>query len=162
MEKCRQLFTIRPRWTIFHTSEQEVGMTRTRLWLGALVIGWAWALTGCGTWMHGDHQSVTLFTTPADTKVVVDDLVHMLAPGTVNLSRKADHSATFAKDGYDSATYTIKRTWSWWVVADVLGCAIIFSPFCIMHDIDEGGYYTFDEKIYFTLDRKTVETPSTK
>lgn len=141
----------------FHTSEREVPMMQTRRWLGAAVIGCAWALTGCGTWMHGDHQSVTIFTTPAETKVVVDDVVHMLAPGTVNLSRKADHSATFAKDGYDPATYTIKRTWSWWVVADVIGCAIIFSPLCIMHDIDEGGYYTFDEKIYFTLDRKTTE-----
>jgi hypothetical protein len=70
------------------TSEQEVGMTRTRHWFGAIIIGCAWALTGCGTWMHGDHQSVTLFTTPAENNVV-DDLVHMLAPGTVNLSRKA-------------------------------------------------------------------------
>ena len=132
-------------------------MMPTRHWLGFALGSCLLTLTGCGTWMHGDHQSVTLFTTPADTNIVVDDVVHMLAPGTVTLSRKADHRATFAKDGYDSATYTIKRTWSWWVVGDVLGCAIIFSPLCIMHDIDEGGYYTFDEKIYFTLDRKTVQ-----
>ena len=122
-------------------------MRPTRHWLGFALGSCLMALTGCGTWMHGGHQSVTLFTTPADAKVVVDDVVHMLAPGTVTLSRKADHRATFAKDGYDPATYTIKRTWSWWVVGDVLGCAIIFSPLCIMHDIDEGGYYTFDEKI---------------
>ena len=137
-------------------------MMPTRHWLGFALGSCLLTLTGCGTWMHGDHQSVTLFTTPADTKVVVDDLVHMLAPGTVNLSRKSYHSATFAKDGYDSATYTIKRTWSWWVVGDVLGCAIIFSPLCIMHDIDEGGYYTFDDKIYFTLDRKTAEPAPAK
>lgn len=137
-------------------------MLPTRHWLGFALGSCLLPLTGCGTWMHGDHQSVTLFTTPADTKVVVDDLVHMLAPGTVNLSRKSDHSATFAKEGYDSATYTIKRTWSWWVVGDVLGCAIIFSPLCIMHDIDEGGYYTFDDKIYFTLDRKTAEPAPAK
>ena len=137
-------------------------MMPTRHWLGFALGSCLMALTGCGTWMHGDHQSVTLFTTPADAKVVVDDVVHLLAPGTVTLSRKTDHSAAFAKDGYDSATYTIKRTWSWWVVGDVLGCAIIFSPFCIMHDIDEGGYYTFDEKIYFTLDRKTAEPVPTK
>lgn len=137
-------------------------MMPTRHWLGFALGSCLMTLTGCGTWMHGDHQSVTLFTTPTDAKVVVDDVVHLLAPGTVTLSRKADHSATFAKDGYDSATYTIKRTWSWWVVGDVLGCAIIFSPLCIMHDIDEGGYYTFDEKIYFTLDRKTAEPVPTK
>lgn len=40
--------------------------------------------------MHGDHQSVTLFTTPADTTIVIDSRVYMLAPGTANLSRKAD------------------------------------------------------------------------
>lgn len=137
-------------------------MMQTRRWLGAVVLGCAWALTGCGTWMHGDHQSVTLFTTPADTAVVVDDTIHMLAPGTLTLSRKTDHSATFAKDGYDPAAYTITRTWSWWVVGDVFACAIIFSPLCIMHDIDEGGYYTFDDKIYFTLDRKTTEPLPTK
>ncbi len=140
----------------FQTSAQEVFMTRTRYWLGALIILATGTLTGCGTWMHGDHQSVTLFTTPPDTNVVVDDVVHMLAPGTITLSRKADHRATFAKNGYDPATYTITRTWSWWVVGDVFACAIIFSPLCIMHDIDEGGYYTFDDKIYFTLDRQTA------
>ena len=25
-----------------------------------------------------------------------------------------------------------------------------------MHDIDQGGYYTFDDKIYLTLDRRTA------
>lgn len=27
-----------------------------------------------------------------------------------------------------------------------------------MHDIDQGGYYTFDDKIYLTLDQKS-DTP---
>jgi hypothetical protein len=26
-----------------------------------------------------------------------------------------------------------------------------------MHDIDSGGYYTFDDKIYLTLDRRVTE-----
>jgi hypothetical protein len=25
-----------------------------------------------------------------------------------------------------------------------------------MHDIDQGSYYTFDDKIYLTLDRRTA------
>ena len=50
-------------------------MTLTRRWLGFVLAGMVLTLTGCGTWMHGDHQSVTLFTTPADAKVVVDDVV---------------------------------------------------------------------------------------
>jgi hypothetical protein len=29
-----------------------------------------------------------------------------------------------------------------------------------MHDIDQGGYYTFDDKIYLTLDRRTASEPT--
>jgi hypothetical protein len=53
------------------------------------------------------------------------------------------------QDGYESTPLKIDRTWSWWVVGDIFGCFIIFSPLCIAHDI-EGGYYTFDDKIYVT------------
>jgi hypothetical protein len=32
-----------------------------------------------------------------------------------------------------------------------------------MHDIDQGGYYTFDDKIYLTLNRRmTSELPPSK
>ncbi len=29
-----------------------------------------------------------------------------------------------------------------------------------MNDIDQGGYYTFDDKIYLTLDRRTASEPT--
>lgn len=133
-------------------------MTQGRIWLGVVLIGCAWAFTGCGTWMHGDHQSVTIFTTPPDADVIVDESIHLLAPGTVSLNRKGNHHAIATKDGYDPTMMTLARTWSWWVVADVFGCLVILSPFCIMHDIDEGGYYTFDDKIYITLDQKASDS----
>lgn len=120
------------------------------------MMGFAVVLSGCGTWMHGDHQSVTIFTTPPDANVVVDERVHLLAPGTVSLNRKGNHHAVATKDGYDPTAMTLSRTWSWWVVADVFGCLIVFSPLCIMEDIDDGGYYTFDDKIYITLDQKSA------
>jgi hypothetical protein len=126
-----------------------------RLSATVCVTALAGVLTGCGTWMHGDHQSVTIFTTPPDANVVVDEQIELLAPGKASLSRKADHHAVATKDGYDPTVMTLSRTWSWWVLGDVFGCMIIFSPFCIMHDIDEGGYYTFDDKIYLTLDQKS-------
>jgi hypothetical protein len=78
----------------------------------------------------------------------------------VTLSRKGNHLAQVNKDGYQPTSLSIDRTWSWWVVGDVFGCLIIFSPFCIMHDIDQGGYYTFDDKIYLTLDRRTASEPT--
>lgn len=112
------------------------------------------SLSGCGTWWHGDHQSVTIFTTPFDAQVVVDERVHLLAPGTVSLSRKEDHQAVITKDGYEPKTMVLTRTWSWWVLGDIFGCAIIFSSACISTDKDDGGYYTFADKVYVTLAQK--------
>lgn len=110
-------------------------------------------LSGCGTWWHGDHQSVTIFTTPLDAQVVVDDRVQLLAPGTLSLSRKDDHQAVITKEGYEPKTLPLTRTWSWWVLGDIFGCAVIFSPACISTDKDNGGYYTFEDKVYVTLEQ---------
>ena len=65
------------------------------------------------------------------------------------------------KEGFEPTSLKIDRTWSWWVVGDIFGCLVIFSPLCIMQDIDQGGYYTFDDKIYLTLDRRTASEPPT-
>jgi hypothetical protein len=119
------------------------------------------SLSGCGSWWHGGYQSVTIFTTPLDSQVVIDDRVHLLAPGTVSLSRKDDHQAVITKEGYEPKTMALTRTWSWWVIGDIFGCAIIFSHACISTDKDNGGYYTFDDKIYVTLEQTTgVLSPS--
>jgi hypothetical protein len=106
--------------------------------------------------MHGDHQSVTIFTTPLDAQVVVDNRVHVLAPGIVSLNRKEDHQAIVTKEGYEPKTIAIARTRSWWMLGDIFGCAIIFAPACISTDKDNGGYYTFEDKIYVTLEQKSA------
>ena len=118
----------------------------------ALLLGLV-SLSGCGTWWHGDHQSVMIFTTPLDAEVVVDDRVQLLAPGTISLSRKGDHQAIVTKEGYEPKTIAILRTRSWWMLGDIFGCAIIFSPACISTDKDNGGYYTFEDKVYVTLEQ---------
>src|SRR4051812_6712381 len=41
--------------------------------------------------MHSDKQSVTIFTNPPETAVVIDNYLHVTAPGIVTLSRKGDH-----------------------------------------------------------------------
>lgn len=130
------------------------GLIGRPLRIMTLLVGLA-SLTACGTWWHGDHQSVTIFTTPLDAQVVVDDRLHMVAPGTVSLNRKENHEAVITKDGYEPKTMTLTRTWSWWVLGDIFGCAIIFSHACLSTDKDNGGYYTFDDKIYVTLDHKS-------
>jgi hypothetical protein len=74
--------------------------------------------------------------------------------------RAVNHLAQANKDGYEPISLKIDRTWSWWVVGDIFGCLVIFSPIRIMHDIDQGGYYTFDDKIYVTLNRSVTSEPA--
>jgi len=127
---------------------------KSNRWQGVILLCvFIGGLSGCGTWMHSDKQSVTIFTNPPESAVVIDDYLHLTAPGTVTLSRKGNHVALVNKEGYEPTLLSIDRTWSWWVVGDVFACLIILSPFCIMNDIDQGGYYTFDDKLYVTLDR---------
>jgi hypothetical protein len=135
-------------------------MKNRKMWRGVLVLCFiVVGLSGCGTWMHSDKQSVTIFTTPPEASVVIDDYLHLTAPGTVTLSRKSNHLAQVNREGFEPTTLKIDRTWSWWVLGDIFGCLVIFSPICIMNDMDQGGYYTFDDKIYLTLDRRMASEP---
>lgn len=137
-------------------------MRHGKRWQGGLVLcALVGGLSGCGSWMHSDKQSVTIFTNPPESTVVIDDYLHLTAPGTVTLSRKGNHLAQVVKDGYEPTSFKIDRTWSWWVLGDIFGCFILFSPICITNDIDQGGYYTFDDKIYLTLERRGESAPST-
>jgi len=117
-------------------------------------------VSGCGTLMHSDKQSVTIFSLPPGANVIVNRYLHVTAPGTVSLSRKSDHLALAEKEGYESKELRIRRSWSWWVLGDVFGCLIIFSPFCIYKDVHEGGFYTFDDELYITMNQRAVtESP---
>ena len=127
---------------------------------GLVLCGLVGGLSGCGSWMHSDKQSVTIFTNPPEASVVIDDYLQLTAPGTVTLSRKGNHLAQVKKEGFQPTLLKIERTWSWWVLGDIFGCLVIFSPICIMNDMDQGGYYTFDDKIYLTLDRLTGSEPA--
>jgi len=56
-------------------------------------------LSACGTWIHSDKQSVTIFANPPESAVVIDDYLHLTARGTVTLKRKGNHLAQINKDG---------------------------------------------------------------
>ena len=74
-------------------------MRNGKVWQGGFVLcALLGGLSGCGTWMHSDKQSVTIFTNPPETAVVIDDYLHLTAPGTVTLSRKGNHLAQVNKD----------------------------------------------------------------
>ncbi|MBX3235401.1 MAG: hypothetical protein KF814_04560 [Nitrospiraceae bacterium] len=123
-------------------------------WTGLIVCAAGLWLSGCGTNMHSDKQSVTIFSVPPGATLTVDNYIHLTTPGTVSLSRKSAHTAVAFKDGYENAELRIERSWSWWVLGDVFGCLIVFSPFCIYKDVHDGGFFAFDDEIYLTLDQR--------
>lgn len=127
-------------------------LTFTPQSLAALIL---WS--GCATNMNGDHQSVTIFTTPPEANVTVDERVHLTSPGTVSLSRKADHTAYIEKEGYEPETLNIGRTWSWWVLGDAW--CLFFFPKCYNTDVESGGYYVFDDEIRVTLTPRSRPEP---
>ena len=136
-------------------------MTRKALRMGMAGLGLLALLASCATNMNGNHQSVTIFSDPPDVKVTIDEFLHVTAPGTVSLSRKADHVALLEKAGYEPSTIKIERTMSWWVVGDVV--CLIFIYNCIKSDLHDGGYYAFDDDIHVTLTpRAMVELPLPK
>lgn len=123
-----------------------------RRWLGigvtAIVV---MILIGCGTNMHGDHQSVLIMSTPTGANITIEEHLRVTTPGTVSLSRKGNYTAVVEKEGFEPTTIQIDRSWSWWVIGDVLGCLIVFAPFCIHKDVHDGGFYTFDDEIAVAL-----------
>lgn len=132
-------------------------MTRLLLRTAILVPGLVTLLTGCGHLMNSDHQSVTIFSDPPDVKVTIDELLHVTAPGTVSLSRKGDHTALLEKEGYQTATLKIERTWSWWEIGNVSCLLFIFQ--CINSDRHDGGYWTFDDEVHVKLAPRAPAEP---
>jgi len=118
----------------------------------ALLAGTSLLLSGCASLLHSNHQSVRIFSTPSEARVVVDDLVHLTTAGTVNLSRFSDHTAVIEKDGYEPVTLKIERSMSkqvWWNA-----WCLVFAYWCVQSDREDGGYWTFDDDIYVTLTKR--------
>lgn len=117
-----------------------------------LLTGTALLLSSCATLMNSDHQSVRIFSTPGEAKVVIDDRFHLTTAGTVNLSRFTDHTAVIEKEGYEPVTVKIERSMSkqvWW---DILCLPAIY--WCVKGDREDGGFWTFDNDIEITLTKR--------
>ena len=114
--------------------------------------GLALLLSGCASWIHSNPQSVRIFSTPSEARVVVDDRVHVTTTATVNLSRFTDHTAVIEKDGYEPVTLKIERSMSQRVWLN--GWCLIFVYWCVKSDREDGGYWTFDDDIYVTLTKR--------
>jgi hypothetical protein len=125
----------------------------------ALLAGTSFLLSSCATVVNSDHQSVRIFSTPGEAKVVVDDRFHLTTAGTVNLSRFTDHIAVIEKDGYEPVTLKIERHMSGWVWWN-LWC-LPFVYWCVKSDREDGGFWKFDDDVQVEL-TKRAEVPSPK
>jgi hypothetical protein len=123
-----------------------------------LLAGASLALSSCATLLHSNHQSVRIFSTPSEAKVVVDGRFHLTTAGTVNLSRYEDHTAVIEKEGYEPVTITIERRMSKWVFANLVCLMFIFQ--CIQKDRENGGFWTFDDDIDVTLTKRAEVPPA--
>ena len=133
-------------------------MRALSLSLMSLLIGTAAALSGCSSWVHGDHQSVRLFSTPNGATVTVDNRIHTTTAGTVNLSRFEDHTAVFEKEGYEPLTLRIERQMSGYVWWNFFCLPAIY--WCVQNDRSNGGFWAFDDDIHVMLTKRgsTVES----
>ena len=55
-------------------------------------------ISDCGASLHSDKQPIAIFTNPPESTVVTDDYLHLIAPGTITLSRIDNHLAQVNKD----------------------------------------------------------------
>ena len=92
---------------------------------------------------------MTLYTDPPEADILLDERVHVTAPGKVSLNRKEDHTARIEKAGYEPVTVRIERGMSNWVYAD--GICLIFIYWCVKSDRQDGGFWTFDDEVHVRL-----------
>jgi hypothetical protein len=118
-----------------------------------LVLGFALQSSGCATAMskyEGDSarkESVYFHSVPDDVTVIVDGVPAGITPFFMNLSHKKPVQLQFAKNGYQSETRQLGRTFNWWILGNL---AIGVLPVFI--DLAYGNHYRFDsDKVKIVL-----------
>ena len=78
-------------------------------------------LSGCGSWMHSDKQSVTIFTNPPEASVIsTTPAPHSAWHSHAQSEREPPRASE--EGGLSAYFLKIDRTWSWWVLGDIFGC----------------------------------------
>jgi len=79
-------------------------------------------LTGCGTVMHGTHQSLGISSAPQGAKVETAPITTTYTtPATLILERNHEYVLTFSREGYTPATLNIRKDIGpGTVIADIL------------------------------------------
>lgn len=89
-------------------------------------------LTGCATIAHGEHQKMTVLSTPSKAMVKVDGIPAGKTPVHLSLIRSKDHFLAVSLPGYQTQTVHLQKTLSGWIfgnlfIGGILGIAIDWS-----------------------------------
>jgi hypothetical protein len=96
------------------------------------------AVAGCGMVIHGTSQSIVCTTTPAGAVVRSVDGTTCSTPCTVILKRKKDDLLTIEREGYETATLSVRSVLSISSAANVL---LPGGLICWGIDVVSGGGY---------------------
>ena len=93
----------------------------------------ALAATGCATLQtNGSTQRIPVTSTPPAAEVLLDGQAVGVTPVEVVVSRRAEHEIRIVKEGWRSSEQMLRRSTSWWLLADV-GVGVLISIFALAH-----------------------------
>lgn len=127
-----------------------MGKGTIRAWSGAAVF--SVVLSGCATLVNSPTQAVLITSDPPDATAVVDDRIRLQTPGKASISRQSSHTVVIRKAGYQPVKVELTRGASAWALLDVLCLPVLF--YCLSHDLDAGGFYTFTDRLHVTLSKR--------
>jgi len=96
------------------------------------------AIAGCGTIAHGTSQEIACTSTPAGATVKSSDGTTCTTPCTFTLKRKKDERLTIEREGYETATFSVRSILAASSAANVL---LPGGLVCWGIDIASGGGY---------------------
>jgi hypothetical protein len=116
---------------------------------------------GCGAIFNGTRQTITANSSPDQTTIKIEPGgTSYTTPASLSLERKNNYNLTFSKDGYQPATFEIRKSMN----GGILILDILSGLVGVIVDAATGGWYNLSpENATVTLTRTSasVEGPAT-
>jgi len=101
--------------------------------------------SGCGVMFGGTRQAIDVNSTPTASSVTGDPSIgEYSTPASISLERKSNYVLTFQKEGYESATFTIRRQ----IRAGIVILDVLFTGLVgVIVDAATGAWYSLSPKV---------------
>lgn len=95
---------------------------------------------GCATIVNGGRkEAVSIRSNPSGATAYVNGTALGITPFFANLSRRNRYEIQFVKDGYNTETRYLTRTFNWWVLGN-----IFLGGLPVIVDLAYGNQFKFD------------------